>query len=329
MNSIPNSLKIGVIRGGTSPEYEVSLKTGAHILEVLSETHRPIDIFISKDGVWHMHGLEKSPSQILKNVDLVWNALHGEFGEDGKIQHLLDLHGVKYNGSGKYPSSLAMNKFLTKEHLKDLGIKIPTYTLVRITDDLKAKSKEIFETIPHPLIIKPVNGGSSLGVRLARNYRELYSALYDVLSNGQNALVEEFISGREATVGVVDNFRGQKIYSLPPVEIRYGKEHESDKDFFDFESKYSGESQEICPGHFSEAEKKEIEEIAKKVHEKLRLSHYSRSDFIVSPKRGVYFLEVNTLPGMTKESLFPLALKSVGSSVKEFVHHIMGILLKY
>lgn len=329
MNSIPNSLKIGVIRGGTSPEYDVSLKSGAHVLELLSETHKPIDIFISKDGLWHMNGLERNPSKILKNVDFVWNALHGEFGEDGKIQHILDLHGVKYNGSEKYPSSIAMNKFLTKEHLKDLGIKTPTYTLVRMSDDLKEKSKEIFETIPHPLIVKPVSGGSSLGIKIAKNYPELYSSLYDILSNGQNALVEELISGKEATVGVIEDFRGHKIYSLPVVEIRYGKEHKSENDFFDFESKYNGESEEICPGHFSVAEKKEIEEIAKKVHEKLNLRHYSRSDFIVHPKRGVYFLEVNTLPGMTKESLFPLALKSVGSSVKEFVYHIMSILLRY
>lgn len=322
MQSIPNSLKIGVIRGGLSNEYDVSLLSGAHVLEVLSENYRPLDIFISQDGLWHLNGIEKRPEQILKNIDVAWIALHGHFGEDGKIQDILTQHGVPFNGSLKYPSSLAMNKFLTKEHLKQIGIKTPTYSLVRQTDDLKEKAKEIFNSIPAPHIVKPVRGGSSLGIKVTSTYKELYSALYDILSERNDALVEELISGKEATVGVIDDFRNAQVYSLPPVEIRYGGEKKNE-DFFNFESKYSGESHEICPGNFSEKEKKEMEEISKIVHQHLGLRHYSRSDFIVSPKRGVYFLEVNTLPGMTKNSLFPLSLKAVGASVKDFVHHII------
>jgi len=323
MQTLPDSLKIGVLRGGTSPEYDVSLLGGAHILEVLNETHRPIDIFISKDGTWHMYGVEKSPTQILKNVDVVWNGLHGEFGEDGKVQEILNHHGVPYTGSEKYPSSIAMNKWLTKEHLKDLGVKTPTYIIVRQTDDLKEKAKEIFNSIPHPLIIKPVRGGSSLGIKTAENYIELYSALYDILSSESDALVEEYINGREATVGVIDDFREHKTYVLPPIEIKHGGEN----GIFDYDAKYGGESQELCPGNFTEKEKRELEALATVVHNHLRLRHYSRSDFIVSPKRGVYFLEVNTLPKMTKQSLLPLGLKSVGSSVKDFVHHVLKLTL--
>jgi D-alanine-D-alanine ligase len=323
MQTLPSSLKIGVIRGGPSTEYDVSLLSGAHILEILSETHRPIDIFISQDGAWHINGIEKSPAQILKNVDVVWNAMHGEYGEDGKIQEFLYHHGVPFNGSEKYPSSLAMNKYLTKEHLKQIGIKTPTYALVRQNDDLKNRAREIFDTIPGPLIVKPVRGGSSLGIRVVKTYVELYSALYDILSERSDALVEELISGKEATVGVIDDFRNSSIYALPPVEIRYGGEKSGDINFFDYESKYSGESEEICPGNFSEKEKREMEILSKLVHKHLGLRHYSRSDFIVSPKRGVYFLEVNTLPGMTKNSLFPLSLKAVGASVKDFVHHVL------
>lgn len=319
MQTLPTSLKIGVMRGGPSKEYDVSLSSGANVLEVLSETYRPIDIFISKDGAWHMHGLEKTPAQILKNVDVVWNALHGTWGEDGKVQEILNHYGVKFTGSEKYPSAIAMNKWLTKEHLKPLGIKTPTYTLVRQTDNLKERAKEIFNTIPHPLIIKPVGGGSSFGITIAKNYLELYTGLYDILSGESDALVEEYISGREATAGVIDGFREKELYNLPVVEIKH------DNTFFDFDSKYSGKSEEICPGNFSTKEKKEIEELAGLVHKHLGLRHYSRSDFIVSPKRGIYFLEVNTLPGMTKESLVPLALKSVGSSVKDFVHHVLRL----
>lgn len=323
MQTLPSSLKIGVIRGGISNKYDVSLLSGAHILEVLSETHRPLDIFISPDGIWHLNGIEKRPEQILKNVDVAWIALHGHFGEDGKIQEILHHHGVPYNGSEKYPSSLAVNKFLTKEHLKQIGIKTPTYAVVRQHDDLKNKAKEIFNSIPGPLTVKPVRAGSSQGIKVTKTYTELYSALYDILSERNDAIVEELITGKEAMVGVIDDFRNSKVYTLPPVEIRYGGKEMSETDFFGLDSKSSEESQEICPGNFSESEKREMETISRLVHEHLGLRHYSRSDFVVSPKRGVYFLEVNTLPSMTKKSLFPLSLKAVGTTVKDFVHHIL------
>lgn len=323
MQSLPNSLRIGVLRGGPNHLYDISLQTGAHILEILSETHRPVDIFIDKDGVWYMGGIEKSPEKILKNIDVVWNGLHGSYGEDGKIQEILKHHGVKYTGSDKYPSSIAMNKYLTKEHLKNLDIKTPVYTLVRQTDDLKERSKEIFKTIPHPMIVKPVRGGSSIGIKIADSYVDLYKALYDILSEQSDAIVEEYIIGKEASVGVVNYFRDQSVYVLPPIEIK----HKSKKGFLDYDSKYSGEIEEVCPGNFSPKEKKEMERVAKLVHESLGLSHYSKSDFIVSPKRGVYFLEVNTLPHLGKESLISKSLKSVGTSAKDFVNHVLLLTL--
>ncbi len=320
MQTLPDSLKIGVIRGGTSSDYGVSLLSGAHVLELLSETHRPIDIFISRDGVWHMGGIEKSPVQILKNVDVVWNALHGE---DHKVQELLSHHGVKYNGSEKYASSLAMNNFLAKEHLNQIGIKTPTYAIVRQHDDLKNKAKEIFNSIPGPLTVKPVRGGTSLGIKVVNTYLELYSSLYDILSERSDALVEELITGREASVGVIEGFRNTDLYTLPPVEIKYGGEKKvKEVDFSDFdENEKDGE--EICPGNFSEKEKKDMEIMSRLIHDHLGLRHYSRADFIVSPKRGVYFIKVNTLPSLKKNSLFPLSLKAVGANVKDFVHHIL------
>ncbi len=326
MQTLPSSLKIGVIRGGPGEDYDTSLLSGAHVLEVLNETHRPIDIFISKDGTWHMQGVEKSPEKILKNVDVVWNGLHGEFGEDGRIQEILNHSGVKYTGSEKYPSAIAMNRWLTKEHLKQIGVKTPTYALVRQTDELKEKAKEIFGSIPSPLIVKPVKGSSALKIKLASTYLELYNALYDVLSEVSDALVEEYVTGKKASAGVIDNFRNNKIYSLPPVEVRYGGEKSKkaeDGDIFDLHSKFKGESEEICPGNFTEKEKRELEALASAVHSHLGLRHYSRSDFIVSPKRGVYFIEVSTLPSMTKKSIMPLAIKSVGASIKDFVHHVL------
>lgn len=321
MSSLPASLRVGVVRGGPSPEYDVSLKTGNTVLQHLSETHAPLDIFIDKEGRWHMHGVARSPEKILKNVDVIWNALHGAYGEDGGIQEFLDHHGVPYTGSARLPSALAMNKWMTKERAYSAGIRTPLHVVIRQTDPIREKATEIFYSIPHPLVVKPVTGGSSLGLYMVQNLAELLAAVEAVLSAYDAALVEEYISGKEGTCGVIENFRGQKAYALPPVEII----PPPGKSLFDHYAKYSGESRELCPGNFSSEEKMEIERLAALVHETLGLSHYSRSDFIVSPRRGIYFLEVNTLPGLTDESLLPKSLDAVGVSMKEFIHHILGL----
>lgn len=323
MNLVPSNIKIGVIRGGPSSDYDLSLQTGAHVLEVLSETHRPIDIFISKDGVWHMGGFEKTPERILKNVDVVFVATHGDYGEDGKIQDLLKHHGVLYTGTNKYEAGVALNKFLTKEYLRNLNIKTPVYDVVRQTDDLKQKSKEIFTNIPGPLIVKPIRGGSSRGITVTNNYKDLYTAIYEILSNGQDVIVEEYIKGKEGVVTVVENFRNNDLYSFPPVEVRL----EKNKYFFDNESKLNSVDLIHSPGNFSEKEKKEMEKLAQAIHKTMGLRHYSKVDFIVSPKRGVYFLEINSLPSLQKESVITKSLHTVGSSMKEFVHHVLNLAL--
>jgi D-alanine-D-alanine ligase len=319
---LPSSLRIGVLRGGPSPEYDVSLKTGGNILNILSKTHKPADIFISQDGIWHINGIERSPDRILKSLDVVWNGLHGTYGEDGGVQELLDSMGTRYTGSERFPSAISMNKWLTKEKLKSHGIKTPLAFIVRREDNLTEKVKEIFGSFSFPIMVKPACGGSSIGVYIARNLTDLVSSIEATLENHGSALIEEYISGREATCGVVSNFRGQDIYALPIVEIK------SSNNFFDNDSKYNGKSEEICPGNFSLSEKREIENISKTIHDKLGLRHYSRSDFIVSPRRGIYFLEVNSLPGMTNESLMPKSLEAVGISTKEFVHHILNLALQ-
>ncbi|MFA6898013.1 MAG: ATP-grasp domain-containing protein, partial [Candidatus Paceibacterota bacterium] len=168
-------------------------------------------------------------------------------------------------------------------------------------------------------IIKPIGSGSSFGVAKAENFHELEAVLPRVLSEFGSALIEEFISGREATCGVVENFRGQKLYSLLPIEII----KPTGNDIFDYETKYGGEAKEICPGNFSPSEKTESQRLAKEAHEALGLRHYSRSDFIVNPKRGIYTLETNTLPGLTSESLFPKALEAVGADLPSFLDHLV------
>lgn len=317
--------RISVLRGGPSGEYEVSLQSGASVLSALSpEKYHVYDVLIDRQGNWHMNGIEKPMENILRHTDVVVNALHGHFGEDGKLQAILNHHGVAYTGSDALPSALGMHKGHTKKIVSEHKIKTPTYTLVRKGDQTPHEiAVTLFRSFPQPSVIKPIDSGSSLGVTIAQTIEQLERAVETAFShtNSDLIIVEEFIKGKEATCGVVDSFRNHEVYPLLPVEII----KPSEAAFFDYHSKYSGQSIENCPGNFTPEESAEIQRLAVAAHEALGLSHYSRSDFVVHPRRGVYFLETNTLPGLTKESLFPKSLRAVGSSLSEFLDHIITL----
>jgi D-alanine-D-alanine ligase len=314
-------IRVGVMRGGPSNEYEVSLKTGASVLNnIPRESFEPFDIFIDRAGVWYVDGTARSPHAILHNTDVVFNALHGEWGEDGSVQEMLDGLGAKYTGSKAAASRRGMQKALAKTIIAAHGIKTPVWKIVHHSDgDCEKIAAEIYRTFPQPSVIKPVASGSSVGVSIARSARELEDSLARAFSVSDSALIEEYISGAEATVGVIDSFRGEKLYTLFPIEIVPPAEAK----FFDYEAKYGGKTEEICPGRFSKEDSAELRGLAAKAHEILGLRHYSRSDFIIHPKRGIYFLEINSLPGLTNESLVPKALRAVGADLPEFLSHII------
>lgn len=314
-----HKLRVGVLRGGPSSEYDVSLKTGGAVLKHLPEKFISHDIFISKDGTWHRDGIERTPRRALHHIDVVFNALHGEFGEDGKIQRILDTLGVPYTGSGTLASSIGMNKVLTKKAFAQHGIRTPYHTVIRRSDNLQEKVTHAFERYMLPIVVKPATSGSSLGVTIVKSFSSLKDAFLHALKYSDTILMEEYIRGKEATCGVVEHLRGEPIYTLFPTEILHPEEHE----FFNYEAKYSGNAREICPGNFSTHEKAELQRLAKHVHEALGLKHYSRTDFIVSPSRGIYVLEVNTLPGLTPESLLPKSLEASGFTFPEFLDHLV------
>jgi D-alanine-D-alanine ligase len=321
--SFAHKTRVAVLRGGPSSEYEVSLKTGETVLKNLPSKYEGLDVFISKDGRWHVHGIEKKPADALKHVDVAFVALHGQFGEDGKVQRILEHLGIPFTGSESLPSAVAMNKHMTKNALgrfKD-KIKMPAHRLFTREEVEEKGAHEIFRLIPHPSVVKPLSAGSSVGVTIVRTFFDLESALKSALEHSDTVIIEEFIEGREATCGVLDYFRDERHYALLPVEIIPHK----DSTFFDYEAKYGGGSLEVCPGNFDEETKRLIQEAAQSVHRELGLRHYSRSDFIVHPKRGVYFLEVNTLPGLTSESLLPKSVRAVGSSLSEFLDHVITL----
>lgn len=316
-----SKVRVAVLRGGISDEYPISLKTGASVLEHIDKNRfQPLDIVISRTGEWLFEGKERLPEHLLHCVDVVFNGLHGAYGEDGTVQRLLDRYGVPYTGSRAFASGIAMNKIATKQALKESGIRMPEH--VHVTKDslydIGRVVDRIADTCGSEYVIKPVSSGSSLGTMVVKNKTMLRQALQDSLGRFDEVMVESRIEGREATCGVVERYRDTAYYALPPIEIVLPKH----ADFFDHSVKYNGKTQEFCPSSFSVKVKTSLEDAARLVHQSIGLSQYSRSDFIVAPD-GIFFLEVNTLPGLTKESLLPKAITAVGGTYTDFITHLL------
>lgn len=313
---------VGVLRGGPSREHEVSLLSGHAIISNLPRDRYTVrDIYIDKQGVWHERGKPSTPSDILRTVDVVVVGLHGEYGEDGEVQRVLEQHGIPYTGADSFSSYVAMHKAMSKERAKEAGLKTAKYLLIEQDSDPDTVAYEIVRTFHQPVVVKPVKWGSSVGIKIVGGYAPVQAALQELLKETE-VLVEEYIRGTEATAGVVEGLRGESLYALPPIEIVPPR-----NDFFSYDAKYSGKTQEICPGRFSKEITEQLMEHAQRMHDALNLRHYSRSGFIVSPN-GIYYLETNTLPGLTKESLLPKSLAAVGVSFPDFLHHLVELARK-
>jgi len=313
--------RVAVLRGGPSEEYAVSMQTGSGVLGALRALgYNYKDITITKKGDWLENGFIKSPDQALEAVDAVFLALHGTYGEDGQIQRMLQRKRIPFTGSRALSSGIAFNKELTKHTMKPHGLKMPKHRRVSRSElpQLKEEIPIIFADLGTELFVKPIANGSSLGARHAPTHDILFNALQELLQEYEEVLVEEFIRGKEATVAVLDNFRNQAIYVLPVIEII----PPNGTPMFSHTDKYNGQTQEIVPGRFSYHEKSQLLEAAELVHRVIDCKHYSRSDFIVKDGE-IFFLEVNTLPGLTTESLFPKAAKAVGLEYNQLIEHLI------
>ncbi len=318
---------VGVLRGGPSSEHEVSLRSGHAVLSNLSpEKYTARDIYIDKQGVWHERGVATRPERVLPSVDAVIVMLHGSYGQDGQVQRLLEQYGVPYTGSDPWASHISAHKVMAKEQVARAGLTTPRYRYVENVEAIDGMVLEAVRTFSQPVVVKPVDSGSSVGVSLAGGYAQVHGAVSDLFAAGtRGVLIEEFIRGTEATVGIVEGLRGEELYALPPVEIV----PPATAQFFSYDAKYSGATREICPGRFSRTVSDELMEAARTAHRELGLRHYSRSDFIVSPK-GIYFLETNNAAavGMTNESLFPKSLAAVGVDFPDFLDHLISRTLR-
>lgn len=307
----PSAISVALLSGGASDEREISLASGQGARQALEEAGfmvTMLDPIDKEDLVELIHG----------SYDVAFICLHGKFGEDGTIQGLLELLDIPYIGSGVWSSSLAIDKAKTKVFYEYYGINTPKSAT--IYPGREVSGEELISRLGAPVVVKPCNEGSALGVHIVNTPEEVDAALEAVFKMDGGALVEQFISGTELTVSVLGN---ENPEALPVIEIL------PQNDFYDFESKYApGGSQHICPARLSEEETERVQDTAIRAHKVLNCRGVSRTDIILDENGVCWTLETNTVPGMTSTSLLPDAGRAAGYSFPELCTKLIELALE-
>ena len=340
-------MKIVVLAGGLSTERDVSFSSGSMVYKALKQNgHKTIllDVYLGYEGEterifekdidWTAEigaVTEENPDleavkklrkdggrnffgpkviALCQEADVVFLALHGENGENGKVQAALDLMGVRYTGTDYLSSAICMDKGLTKDMFALFGVPTPAGIKLK-------KQEEDPKTVPFPCVVKACCGGSSVGVAMANDEEEYEAAKAEAYKYDDEVVIEQYIKGREFSVGVMDG------KALPVIEIAplHG--------FYDYKNKYqAGSTVETCPAVLSEEKTKEMQEYAEKAFKVLRLKNYARMDFMMSEAEEIFCLEANTLPGMTPTSLLPQEAAAAGISFGELCEMIIAAALR-
>ncbi|HLT33327.1 MAG TPA: D-alanine--D-alanine ligase [Aquaticitalea sp.] len=309
---------IAIIMGGYSSEYEISLKSGQVVFDALdSNKYNAFRIHLFKDK-WVYVDSYNNEFPIDKNdfsvtvdgkkitFDCVFNAIHGTPGEDGYMQGYLELLNIPHTSCGMYQAALTFNKRDCISTLKPYGIKTATSYYVNLGD--KIDEKAIVDKVGLPCFVKANKAGSSFGVTKVYKQEDLQNALDVAFKEDDEVIIESYLDGTEVSVGVI-TYKGE-VKVLPTTEIV------SDNDFFDYKAKYLGESQEITPARITDEQAKKVNTIAKKVYEVLKMTGFSRSEYIFKDGEP-HLLEVNTVPGLTKASILPKQAAAAGISLAE------------
>jgi D-alanine-D-alanine ligase len=278
--------KIGILAGGTSNEREISLKSGGAVFDALSDKGLNIKLIDIKDaGSWADN----------LNIDIAFLALHGTFGEDGTVQRILEEKGILYTGSGPEASRMALDKISSKKKFIEQGLLTPEYIVLEDGTSL------IFENIWFPCVVKPRWEGSSIGLSIVNSREEISEAITEAAKFGKEIIIEKFISGKEVTVGVLGD------RALPVVEIVPEGSH------YDYNAKYhSSGTRYIVPAEIDKLYTKRVQEAGIKAHKALGCEGFSRVDIRLTDDGEPYILEVNTIPGLTRRSLLPMAARAEG-----------------
>ena len=318
---------IAIVMGGYSSEVEISLKSGEVVFNSLDANKYALyKVYILKEKWVVIHN--KKEYQIIKDdfsviidqehiqFDCVFNAIHGDPGENGVLIAYFDLIGMNHTSAPFYQMALAFNKRDTLSVVKEYGIPTATSFYMHQRDEIV--TDRIIKKVGLPCFVKPNRAGSSFGISKVYEEENLKAAIEKACQEDEEILIESFLDGTEVSVGVIE-YQG-KLTVLPITEIV------SENDFFDYEAKYEGKSQEITPARISVAEKEKVVSLATKVYQVLNMKGFSRSEFIIVDG-APYFLEINTVPGMTKESLLPQQAKEASISLTDLFDNAIQMAL--
>lgn len=301
------SKKIGILAGGPSSEREISLASGKAVHNALSELGYDV-VFIDVESD-DMQNLKISLSR--NSVDFAFIALHGRFGEDGTIQKFLESLKIPYTGSGPESSKAAMDKIASKEVFARCNISNPPYKVFKKGDKLEIDNVEV------PIVVKPQHEGSSIGLSIVKELKDLDAAIQKALKYGDNAILEKYIKGREITVGILDET------PLCAIEIVPGSE------FYDYQAKYiRPDTKYLIPAPIKKSESDEAMRLALLAHKALGCRGFSRVDMMLDESSNIYILEVNTIPGLTTRSLLPKSAQYVGLSFNDLCIKMIDMALK-
>ena len=320
---------VAIVMGGYSSEYKISLTSGNVVFNQLNKTkYRLFRIHIlpekwvyvdenEKEFPINKHDFSVIIDEKTIFFDVVFNAIHGTPGEDGLLQAYFQLLGIPQTSCDYYQAALTFNKRDLLSVLKPYGIKTATSFYLNLGDTIN--SEEIISKVGLPCFVKPNKSGSSFGISKVKSLEELLPAIENAYKEDNEIIIESFLDGTEVSVGVI-NFKGE-IKVLPITEIV------SENDFFDYEAKYLGKSKEITPARISEELKVKIENVAKRAYEVLKMKGFSRSEFIIVNNEP-HMLEMNTIPGLTTESILPQQAHEAGISLPELFENAIELALK-
>lgn len=322
---------IALIYGGDSSEYEVSIKSGKHIAGHLDRERYLVYEVLMRGADWKVLYSEDKSYLIDKadfsfvipdesgiggrrvKFDKALIMIHGTPGENGLLQAYFEMIGMKFTTCSATVSAISFDKYACKCYLRDTGVNLAREQFIRRGDSYNAY--DIVAKLGLPLFVKPNNGGSSFGVTKVKRLEDLNDAIESAFKEDDSVLVEEYIQGREMTNGVYE-YEGELV-KLPVTEII------SNNEFFDYEAKYLGASREICPAEISGELSDRIVEVSRKIYKYLGCKGVVRVDYII---RGdeIFFLEINTVPGMTEMSLVPQQVRAAGMTIREFLNQLLG-----
>jgi D-alanine-D-alanine ligase len=312
--------RVAMLRGGTSDEHHISLKSGDQFKKRIDDLQNITDVTVDQAGQWFVEGTPYDQRNLVRDFDMVVNTMKGGDAENGRLTRYLDTFGVTHNNTNAFGSSMSHNKHEFKKFLESKKIKTPHTVLIDGEQDVEEQKRQLRHKMFLPAVVKPIANGSSIGVYVAKDFDEINRYIDWILKRDRFVIVEEYIEGLDVSCLTTKDFRGQDFYSFLPVGI-------DTEDIIQYEHKFNN-SHTFFPIHnLSRDQKEMIQDIAKTIHSELDLDALAMTDFRVHPRRGVYTLETNTVPSYEDKSIYDESLKVVGVSEDELVDHIIDLAL--